>query len=227
MPIIGVQAYARIIELNVRLWNQHKGKPLVIGFHAPKGTGKDSTALGMREVAERYEEHEPWVSAIADPLYKAVAVITDMDVDWLQDQVNKNRPFTEADTPVSTLWGKTPRFLLEMLGTEFVRNCISPNHWVSLKRGLIAFKHDQGIFWHLITDIRFSEECAICDVVIELRRKGIEYGGEADHVSTRRLPAEFITDTIWLDAYERTPEAYVELYQRILTTALDATKNKV
>ncbi len=212
-------------ELDARLWEQQRKSPLVIGFHAPKGTGKDTLATALESVAVRRELNEPWVSGIAQPLYAAVAVITGKSVEWLMDQANKNRPFTEADTQVNTLWGKTPRSILEEVGT-LIRAKIDPKHWTQLKRGLIADKHKVGIIWHLITDIRFPEECEICDVVFELRRKGVEYGGPADHVSTHRLPAVYITDTIWLDAYDRSDEVYQALFLRILTTALDATKNR-
>ena len=53
--------------------------------------------------------------------------------------------------------------------------------------------------WTLITDVRFCNEVALCDLVVELRRDGdVGYGGEDEHVSRRRLPSDFIDATFQL-----------------------------
>jgi hypothetical protein len=203
-------------------------QPLItVGFHAPKGTGKDTTTAELIRVLEKehiYGEQ----SAMADPLYQALSVLTGLPVAWLQDQRNKNRPLTEMDTPVRSLWGKFPRHLLEIIGTEVVRNQIAPDHFVEMKRDKLtkcggrgarakiaerSAKLAQNTPWHFITDIRFPNETTLCDVVIELRRTGCEYGGEKDHVSSRRLPDELIDRTLHLT--DRTEDFYRNLTNMI------------
>jgi hypothetical protein len=209
-------------ELQVRVEVASNIMPLVIGLHAPKGTGKDTTALAIERLLMYRMWPDLYVSAMADPLYAAVAALTDKPVAWLQDQRNKNRPFTPEDTPIETLWGKTPRMLLELMGTEFVRNRISPNHWVAMKKGKIRNMQLQGTNVHIITDIRFVEEVRLCDAMIELRRPGVEYGSKYDHISTQRLPSAFIDDTIWLDA--ASDETYRNIINRVFTLAVPAAR---
>jgi hypothetical protein len=182
--------------------------PIVTGLHAPKGTGKDTTVAGLIAAAQRLQVAPPKQTYFAEPLYRAVSVFTGSPVEWLQDQRNKNTPYDASTTSVRTLWGKTPRWILEQFGTQFVRNQIGASHWLELAAQRI--NENRGDYpWHIITDVRFVNEAQFCDGVIELRREGIEYGGPGDHESSRRLPDEHIAKTIWLG--EPSDEYYEDL----------------
>lgn len=162
--------------------------PLAIGLHAPRGAGKDTTA---KKFAEHIEARTSILS-FAAPLYAAVSALTRLPVEFLADQANKNRPLTPEDTLVKSLHGKTIRKLLELMGTEIVRDQIHPDHFVYLMEARLT----TGSVWgfDFITDLRFRNEAALCDVVVELRRDG-DTGYSDDHESRKRLPEHYIDAT--------------------------------
>jgi hypothetical protein len=93
--------------------------------------------------------------AFADPLYECVSAITGLPVSRLKD-----RDVKEAVVP----WlGKSPRQMLQTLGTEWGRGTVHPEIWIR-----IAMEHAGQ---HLavgrcvvITDVRFDNEAqAIID----------------------------------------------------------------
>lgn len=170
------------------------GAPAIIGIAGPKETGKDTTATRLL----------PWfgirtkqtnITWFADPLYEMVATLTGVPVEKLRDQAYKNATWTAETAPIPTLVGKSPRSLLKDIGM-WVRDEVDADHWAQhLKqrtaRGVSGWKS-----WWFVPDTRFVNETKVCDLVIEVRRKGIEY--EGDHPSEMRLPAELIDHTVWL-----------------------------
>lgn len=204
-----------IKKLSNELIIKARSAPIVIGLHAPKGTGKDTTAWGIVAAAHRHNVPIPHILKFADPLYDAVSILTGKSVEWLQDQRNKNTPFESGSDVPSTLWGKAPRWLLEQFGTEFVRDKLGMDYWVELAELKVAKTKPT---WCIFTDVRFVNEALACDAVIELRRGNIEYGTEKDHISTRRLPIEDITQTVYLKA--QTEEFYDELLESFLEIAV-------
>lgn len=183
----------------------------VLGFHAPKGTGKDTTFLGLKAIHNTHSFRD----AFADPIYVAAAALTGLPESFLRDQGNKNRVLGPADTPVKTLHGKTIRWLLEFIGTELVRDKLGSTHWVELMADRLQ-KTDAnkgGPVLGIITDVRFPNETALCDLVIELRREGKEYGGPDDHISTRRLD-DYLIDATWqLEPRMLEPGGFSPMYQ--------------
>jgi hypothetical protein len=206
--------------------------PYVVAFTAPKGTGKDTTARRLHEIASTHEEIKlnevltavrdsqaagPWHEAFklglyridkcAATLYRMVAEL----IGWTPDQLDgpaKETIWTADTAPTPTLVGWSPRKLLEQLGSNFVRDRIGRDHWVQLLKARLD-KHQNGIT--VITDCRFINEAQLADLVIELRREGKDYDERPDdqggHESRRRLPAHLIDFT-----YHLTPDMDYHLF---------------
>jgi len=171
---------------------------LTIGLHAPKGTGKDTVARGIRDKAlPVWQRPFLHLDKFALPLYKACSAITGWSVEQLEDEATKEVVWDSTNAPTQSLVGWSPRKLLEFIGTAVVRDQLGINHWVELMKARLA---QRSVGLTIITDVRFVNEASCCDAVIELRREGKDY--DDGHVSRQRLPASCITDVIWLKPRE-------------------------
>lgn len=116
---------------------------MIIGLSGAAGSGKNAVADAL---TGKY-----WFKtvALADPLYEAVAAITGLSVAELQDRRLKEEPID---------WiGKSPRQLLQSLGTEWGRGMVSESLWVDhLFRRLDALVA-AGVN-AVVTDVRFDNE---------------------------------------------------------------------
>jgi hypothetical protein len=94
------------------------------------------------------------VIAFADPLYFGLASILGVTVETLQD-----RDFKEAVIP----WiGKSPRQMLQTLGTEWGRGMVCDDLWVKIARRRIeeACRFVEFPFV-VVTDVRFDNEAEV------------------------------------------------------------------
>ena len=116
---------------------------ILIGLCGAAGSGKG-------EVAKRLAaSHKFSEISFADPLYEAVSAIVGRPVDWLKDRNNK-----ESVIP----WvGKSPRELLQLLGTEFGRGMIDPDIWVRAAMQRADWMLSAGLRV-VIADVRFDNE---------------------------------------------------------------------
>ena len=152
--------------------------PKVIGFHGLAGSGKDTGADFFRT---RFEGYYTKVS-LADPLK------------WMVTELlaahGHHCPWDDRDwkeTPL--LYGKSPRQLLQTLGTEWGRDTVSPTVWVDSM--IHRVEHTLGGV--VIPDIRFENEAAavrrLGGVVVKVTR---HTGGRdpvwASHSSEGGLP---------------------------------------
>lgn len=112
---------------------------MIIGLCGAAGAGKNSVADVL---SERYGFRQ---LAFADPIYEAVAAITGMAVAELQDREQKERPL--GWLPCS------PRRLLQSLGTEWGRELIHPDIWITAAMRRIEEGRD-----YCVTDVRFVNE---------------------------------------------------------------------
>jgi hypothetical protein len=97
--------------------------------------------------------------AFADPLYECVSAITSIPVEQLKDRAVKEQTIR---------WlGRSPRQMLQTLGTEWGRDVVHDELWVRALFNRIA--SDLGRRANVvITDVRFENEAAPI----------LEYGGE-------------------------------------------------
>lgn len=191
------------------------GQPAVIGIAGPRETGKDTTATRLLPWF-RARTEEANITWFADPLYDMVAILTGVPVVKLREQAYKNATWTAETAPIPTLVGKSPRSLLKDIGM-WVRDEIDADHWAQhlkqrTSRGVNGWKS-----WWFVPDTRFVNETKVCDLVLEVRREGVEYAG--DHPSEMRLPAHLIDHTVWL-----TPGMDYDHLGRVLGTLIEARR---
>jgi hypothetical protein len=126
---------------------------MLIGLCGPAGAGKNTVA----EILTDFRQ-----IAFADPLYQCISTITGLPVGRLQDRAVK-----EALIP----WlGKSPRQMLQTLGTEWGRGSVHEEIWIriALERAKPELAAGRGV---VITDVRFDNEAkAIIDAGGEVWR---------------------------------------------------------
>lgn len=128
-------------------------KPIILGLTGRSGAGK-STAAGM--FAGLFKPAS--VMAFADPLKGMMAELL-CNVASRQ-QVQEMLDGRLKETPIERLAMRTPRYLMQSLGTEWGRYLVDYDLWVSLARARMVRAIDDGrnvIF----SDVRFENEAAL------------------------------------------------------------------
>ena len=124
---------------------------MLIGLCGPAGAGKNTVA----ELLTDSDGCTLVQMAFADPLYECVSTITGLPVACLKDRDVK-------ETVIPWL-GKSPRQMLQTLGTEWGRGTVHTEIWVriTMERAKPELVVGRGV---VITDVRFDNEAqAIID----------------------------------------------------------------
>lgn len=136
--------------------------PKLIGITGHKGSGKD-TAVARLEGFVQLRFADCLKAMIRTYLRYLALQETEIDK-LLEDQEYKNRP-----SPF--FLGKTPRHVMQTLGTEWGRNLIGGNIWVDATMANAA-QHNNVV----ITDVRFLNEAkAVKDaggILVKIKRPG-------------------------------------------------------
>lgn len=155
---------------------------MLVGLCGLAGCGKNT-------VAEILQERRNFTSiAFADPIYAAVAAVTGLSASELAD-----RSVKEAPLP----WlGKSPRELLQTLGTEWGREGVHQEIWV--RRAMQRATAIVAAGGHIaITDCRFENEAQAIrragGSVWQVRRQAAGLAGAAGrHASEAGIPERLI-----------------------------------
>jgi hypothetical protein len=153
----------------------------IIGFCGAAGSGK-SLAAQMVPEAE--------VIQLADPLYAMLAAMLGVTEEQLRDQQYKR-------TPIDWIQ-KSPRELLQTLGTEWGRQSVREDLWLIMAGRLIDELVADGVPIVCIADVRFDNEAAM------IRDRGGQVWQivrqvqplPSDHVSERGLSESLIDRVI-------------------------------
>ena len=155
--------------------------PAIIGLTGPAGCGK-TTVAGMIEGAV--------VIQLADPLYAALALMLGVDEAILRHRGAKERPLPGFD--------RSPRQLLQTLGTDWGRAFVGPDVWLRMAGRRIDALHAAGAPTVVLADVRFENEAEW------IRNRGGEVwrvereptAAAAAHVSEAGIPDALINRTI-------------------------------
>jgi hypothetical protein len=155
--------------------------PAVIGIGGRAGSGKNVVA-GMIADAK--------VIQLADPLYAMISAMLGVSQERLRDRDFKERAIE---------WlGKSPRQLLQTLGTEWGRTLVSEDVWLAIAEQRIAAMLEDGVPCVVVADLRFDNEAEM------IRRLGGQVWevlrpdapGVAEHASERGLAPHLVDRTI-------------------------------
>ena len=162
---------------------------MLIGLCGPAGAGKNTVA----EFLTDSDGCSFLQMAFADPLYQCISTITGLPVGRLQDRAVKEE--------VIPWLGKSPRQLLQTLGTEWGRGSVHPEIWIriAMERAASHLAVGRSV---VITDVRFDNEAqAIADAggeVWRIVRPGWRClaGDAATHSSEAGVAERLIARTI-------------------------------
>lgn len=121
-------------------------KKIVIGITGLKGSGKDTAAAALIETGEF--KSIKFADALKDMLRSLLSFTYD------HSTVERYVEGDLKETPCPALQGKTPRYAMQTLGTEWGRNMIADSLWVDTTIGRI--KKCTGHV--VVTDLRFENE---------------------------------------------------------------------
>jgi hypothetical protein len=144
----------------------------IIALYGPQQVGKSTAALSL------VEHHEFTRIAFADPIYRMVAALLNISMEAVR-RLPKNEP-------MEALGGQTLRYALQTLGTEWGREKISQDLWISTARRSIL---DHAVPGRpvVIDDLRFDNEYAMLAEIgclfVRLRRDGVPEQDNPGHAS--------------------------------------------
>ena len=142
---------------------------MIIGFSGLKGSGKSTAANFL--VEDGFTK-----MSFAEPIKRMLACIRLSPRDLYGDR---------KEEPSEMLDGKTPRYAMQTLGTEWGRNLIHPDLWVNVVKHDILHSHAEDNI--VIDDCRFPNEVGMIlglgGIIVYIER-----GGEVeDHASEREV----------------------------------------
>jgi len=116
---------------------------IIIGITGQIGSGKTTATNEL--IKQGFHE-----LAFATPLKDFLSDLFMLDRSKMNDQKYKNT--------IDLRWGKSPRELMQLCGTNFVREMIHPDFWVMrLAAELLKSKYKKIV----ISDVRFSNEAQL------------------------------------------------------------------
>ena len=149
---------------------------MIIGICGLIGSGKGTVADIL------VENHGFEKLSFADKLKDGVATVFGWDRDLLEGDTDRSRIWREKE---DTFWTKetgqlvTPRLVLQLFGTDCMRNGFDDSIWVSLVKQRIVDNPDNN--W-VIADVRFPNEM---DMIQEI-------GGQVWQARRGDLPSWFV-----------------------------------
>ena len=176
----------------------------LIAFSGPKGSGKSTAAEALRYTPfwTRYVR-----VSFAERIRKMLLALG-VPRDNLVDPELKEIPLPEFG-------GWSARYLMQTLGTEWGRECVSHNIWLDVVAREIRIARAAGMPI-IIDDARFDNELAcvhdLGGVVIEIQRPGCVRGG---HQSELGLDPALVDYAVKNDS---TPENFAAAIRNLVST---------
>lgn len=132
----------------------------VIALMGNKGAGKDTVAKFIKKNAKGF--NKVYIMSFADALKDATSVIFNLDRKMLEGATPESRKWREQEIPyLSKVMHKkvTPRYLLQVIGTNILRRYLYDGIWVdSVVNKVISIANNDYNTLFVITDCRFRNE---------------------------------------------------------------------
>lgn len=159
---------------------------ILIGLAGHARVGKDT-------VARYLAAHLTLITyAFADPLKQALAGMFHLTAAQLDG--------AEKEQPLAWL-GRSPRELMQLLGTEWGREMVHPQLWLLLAEQNLQLlaEHDQAMKGVVISDVRFENEADWVrrrgGVILHLSRRGVRPANyHASEGGIRHFPGDYVIE---------------------------------
>jgi hypothetical protein len=159
-------------------------KKKILALAGPKGSGKSTIAKELKNSNPLFKGAQ--IFSFADPLKTMARALLREDAFLPENKENAHYG----------LCGKTPRFLLQTLGTEWGRNLIGEGIWAEHMKTRILACEAPLI---LIDDLRFENEAFMLKTfphTLIARVQRIGYAPKDGHASEKGLPENLIDLTL-------------------------------
>lgn len=140
--------------------------PRLVAFAGPAGSGKSTAAQFL------IDRHRYILVKFATPLKSMLRTLYE-ESGLTSSEIAERLEGALKETPDPILNGKTPRFAMETLGTEWGRETISRSLWVDIWARRVSLIFSQG-YNVVADDLRFPDEL---DMVEELGGIAIRFVG--------------------------------------------------
>ena len=156
--------------------------PAIVAFCGLATCGKTSLALGL---VKHRNFHR---ISFADPIRE---MLRGLGLTTAQMSEGKN-------DPLAMFGGKTPRQVMQSLGTEWGRDLVSPTLWIDATRQrILSALATHGVAGVVIDDCRFDNEAAMVrslgGIVVEVTRPGL---ARMNHASEAGISPHLIDDFV-------------------------------
>jgi hypothetical protein len=152
---------------------------MVIGFTGPARVGKDTAADALLAYLRRSVK-----ISFADPMKSMLEHVG----------LTKNQLHGDEKDQFDPRFGTTPRRMLQTLGTEWGRNIIHPDVWVTATEERVKkLVSDYDYEYILIPDVRFENEAAMVrrmGVLFHISGRGGIEGNHASEAGVSMLPED-------------------------------------
>jgi len=152
----------------------------IIGLSGLAGVGKDTVADFLVGTVENGDNMFVQRYALADPLKKCASEAFGIP---LKDFYNET-----AKEVTNNHWGLTPRYILQILGTEGFREHFGSDIWTR-RADMVISQSVTDVF--LVTDIRFNNEASwIKDIggeLVSITSPAMELSKKHEHSSERGI----------------------------------------
>lgn len=175
--------------------------PKTICFGGSKQSGKDTCAEYLQNFDYEILKAATPIKLMLTALFKYCGFTDELIYEYLEGSLKEE--------PIECLGGKTPRELMQSLGTEWGRDLVDPDIWINLLCNRISLTEKS-----VISDVRFPNEVAKLrdqgGVLVQIYRPSIS--NNDSHSSENLLTSHHFDDVIVNDG------TLDELYDKLLRT---------
>lgn len=166
--------------------NKEKFKK-IIGFHGAAFSGKDTAATIIKNCYKNTD-----IFAFAGPLKDACEILFNFKHEQLHDQILKET--------IDERWNKSPREIMQWLGTDILRNHINQNFFIMNMNQRIENSQADYI---IVSDIRFDNEAefikSLGGKIIKIERKNSSTTKHSNHITERGISPHLLDAVVLND----------------------------